>query len=91
MSNIKMDKFYVYQPYSSKENGGHIYGVGCPSERFLKGIMTTISGLSKDEATKIVNLLNDHKWLVDTQSPSIIQQQLSAESNDSTLPNGNVR
>jgi hypothetical protein len=60
MSNIKMDKYYVYQPYGVNENNGYLWAVGLPNERSLK-CQTTIKGLTKDEAVKIADLLNDHK------------------------------
>jgi hypothetical protein len=76
MSNIRIDKFYVYQPYGIKENNGYLWAVGLPHDRFIK-CETTIKGLTKDEAQKIANVLNGHMFLVQTSKPSIAQQRLS--------------
>lgn len=59
------------------------------NQRMINDFWVSISGRSKEEnkilAEIISSALNDEKIM------SILQQQLSAEANASTLPEGNVR
>lgn len=63
VSDKKVEEFYVYQPYAINQNNGYLWAVGIPYSRFKEGIETHIKGLSRDEAKKIADVLNEHRFL----------------------------